>query len=105
MKKYKLSDGLSKKERLKKSKKRGRLHERQSAQVYREMGYIVEDLNDHTTGYDYRIKKRHPVSGEPIGDWIYVECKAGHHSKLSARQQEMKEKKGKNYRVKRNPFQ
>ena len=105
MKKYKLSDGLSTKERLRKSKQRGRIHERQSAQVYREMGYIVKDLNKHTTGYDYMIRKRHPVSGEPIGEWIYVECKAGHLSQLSARQKEMKEKKGNRYRVKRNPFQ
>ena len=105
MKKHKLTDGLSTLERLRKNQQRGRIHERQSAQVYREMGYIVEDLNKHTTGYDYRIKKRHPVNGKPIGEWLYIECKAGHHSQLSDRQKEMKEKKGNHYRVKRNPFQ
>jgi len=104
MKKYKLTDGLKKEERLKRNKNRGRIHERQSAQVDREMGYIIEDLDRHTTGYDYRRRKRDPFTGKPVGDWEYVECKAGYRSKLSNKQQEMKEKKGKKYKIKRNPF-
>ena len=98
MKKYKLSDGLGKEERLRRSKRRGRIHERQSAQVDWEMGYIIEDLDRHTAGYDYRRKKRDLYTGKSIGEWEYVECKAGHRSKLSKRQQEMKEKEGKNIR-------
>ncbi len=104
MKKYKLTDGLTKEERLRRSKQRGRTHERQSAQVDREMGYKIEDLDKHTTGYDYRRKKLDPCTGKPIGEWEYIECKAGHRSKLSKRQQEMKEKEGKNYKVKKNPY-
>ena len=104
-KKYRLADGLTKKQRLRKNKIRGRTHERQSAQVDREMGYIIEDLDRHTTGYDYRRKKRDPFTGKPVGEWEYVECKAGYRSNLSKRQKGMKEEQGKKYKVKRNPFQ
>jgi hypothetical protein len=104
MTRYKLSDGLTPEERLRKNKYRGRTHERQSAQVYREMGYEVTDLDDHTTGYDFKIRKRDNLTGRLVGPTEYVECKAGRHSELSPRQREMQDKKGRRYRVKRNEF-
>lgn len=104
-KKYRLADGLTKKQRLRKSKGRGRLNERQYAQVDMEMGYIIEDLDKHTVGYDYKRIKRNSLTGKPVGEWEYVECKAGYHSELSPRQKEMKEKYGKRYIIRRNPYQ
>ena len=103
-KKYKLTDGLKKDERLRRNKARGKTWERQSAQVDREMGYIIKDLDKHTIGYDYKRRKRNPFTGKLMGDWEDVECKAGYRSELSNKQQERKKKKGKKYKVKRNPF-
>ena len=68
------------------------------------MGYEVTGLNEHTTGYDYKIRKRDHLTGRPVGPTEYVECKAGRHSKLSPRQREMRAEKGKRYRVNGNKF-
>ena len=71
------------------------MYELQSAQVDREMGYIIKDLDKHTTGYDYKRRRRDRFTGKPIGKWEKVECKAGRKSRLSPRQREMRKKEGK----------
>lgn len=60
----------------------GRDNEKIIATVLRVSGYEVVRTG---TGSDYKIKATDPITGKPIGDWIYVECKTG-KAKLSPKQ-------------------
>jgi len=90
-------------ERLRMNKNKGRIHERQSAEIYREMGYHIEDLDRHTTGYDYKARKLPTMTGRVRERSKIVEAKSG-QAELSRRQEEMQREMKGRYVVRRNPW-